>query len=428
MGSVRQQWREKVGEPSNLVVEVRVEVSFPGSADPTCSVQGRVGVPSPARSDDERYHLARLVVLKTILPVLRPNIEMRVLDITTRRLDSSKCGIDVRDDGLSMPRFMWWEKEYVENRYMRALPMRDLNQRFYDIVVNSHDISEGGKLGIRMGTGGVNWMRYLQHVTTEARMRDLPFPLFLDKRYEPDYGKDAFTLSVKGRHSTRAYDGLSKWTADNESELHVVKYGERRFMEAFLKDGQMQISPSRRFDDEGFNQALRDDENSVTVFGARTSDGRVILAHDLPKWWGDRYSMIDFSSSMDRDYMIYCMARPLSPTLFSHFGRAYDACVLIHDMDEFVSRVHEGAKTDFPPTEFDHDQRYVTYIDPLGAIEPIPYVLAGRRATIPFLKHFKHAYQEEFRFVWLPKAPRRDFREVRISIGSLTDIAELLFV
>ena len=428
MGTIRQEWEKQVGEPSHLVVEIRVEVSFPGSVDPTCTVQGRVGVPSMARTVDERNHLAGILVSNTILPELRPTIEMRILNLTTKRLDSSKCSIDVREGGLSMPKFMWWEKEYVENRYMKSLPMKDLNQRFFDIIVNSQDISQGGKIGIRMGTRDINWMRYFQHVTTEARMRDLPFPLFLDKRYEPDYGKDAFNLSVKGGHSTRASNRLSKPMADNNDKFHVVKYGERQFMEAFIRDGQMLISPSRRFDDVGLNQALRDDENSITVFGARTSDGKVIPAHHLPNWWGDRYSMIDFSSSIDRDYMLYCMARSLSPTLFSHFGNDYDACVLIQDIDEFVRRVYEGTKNAFPPSAFHHEHGYVTYIDPLGAIEPIQDVPAKSKPTIPFLKHFKHSYQEEFRFVWLPKQCRRNLQKVCISIGSLADIAELVLL
>ena len=325
-----------------------------------------------------------------------------------------------------MPRFMWWEKEYVEKPYMRALPMRDLNQRFFDIVVNSHEISKGGKLGIRVATRGVEWMRYFGHVTTEAKARELPYPLFLDKRHSPDYDKDNFASSVKGKHAERAYNAVDAWMKKEDSEFYVVKYGERQHMEDFLGHGEILISPSPRFDDKAFGQAVRDDENTASFFGARTSDGRVIPAHDLPGWWGDRYSMIDFTSSMDRNYMMYCMAGSLSPTLFSHFGYSYDSCVLIHDMDEFVRRVETGTRGRFCPDGFVHGRGYVTYVDPLGAIQPIPDIPTGTKVTIPFLKHFKHAYQEEFRFVWVPREPRGDFRNVCLRIGSIEDIAELI--
>ena len=210
MTRTRLHWQEKVGQSSNVAVEMRVEVSFPGSADPTCTVHGRLGVPSPPQSVNERSHLAQFLVSNTILPLLRPILATRILEMTTNKLDSSTCTIDIRDDGLSMPTYMSWEKEYVENRYMRSFPMKDLNQRFSDIAVNSQNITQGGKIGIRMATGGTNWMRYFQHVTTEARMRDLPYPLFLDGRFQPDYAKDAFTASVKAGHSTRAYNRIAK--------------------------------------------------------------------------------------------------------------------------------------------------------------------------------------------------------------------------
>ena len=425
MRKVQKSWALKVGEESNLVVELEVEASVPRFVDPPCRVKGRVGVPSPPHSEDERHYVARVLVEHTVLPKLRPNMELRILDMTTKRIASRRT-VEIVEEGLSMPRFMWWEKEYIENPYMRALPMKDLNQRLFDIIVNSNEISQGGKLGIHVASNGVEWMRYFQHITTEATARELPYPLFLDKRYVPRWNKDAFTLSVKGGYSSRAYKALAKWAGEKGSKFYVVKYGERRFMDGFLKNGDILVSPSRSFDDEAYNQALRDDENSMSVFGARTSDGSVIPAHDLPNWWGDRYSMIDFTSSIDRDYMLYCMGRTLSPTLFAHFGDGYDACILIHDMDEFVKRMEEHTKAYFPPQDFVHAHGFVTYIDPLGAIQPTPDVPEGSTVTIPFLKHFRHAYQDEFRFVWIPKEPTRDFEKVCVSIGSLEDIAEII--
>ena len=422
--NIRKRWAEKVGEASKLVVELHVEASVPRGADPACRVRGSVGVLSPPRSDDERYHLAQVLVGKTVLPLLRPNMEVRILDMTTKRIGTRQHTIKVKD--ISMPRFMWWEKEYVENPYMRALPMKELNQRFFDTMLNSNEISKDGKLGIQVATNGVQWMRYVQHVLTEAKMRELPMPLFLDDRYSPDWAKDAFMSSVKGKHSTSASDAVAAWAKEKDNELYVVKYGEYRFMKEFLESGQMLIQPSRNFDDESYNQALRDDENSASVFGVRTTDGTVIPAHDI-RGWGDRYSMREFSSSMDRDYMMYCMARRLSPTLFSHFGEGYDSCVLIHNMDEFVKRMGECTKKEFPPEDFAHGRDRVTYIDPLGAIQPTPDIPEESKVAIPFLKHFRHTYQDEFRFVWVPRTPMKDgLTKAIVSIGPLEDIAEII--
>ena len=380
----------------------------------------------PPRSDVERDFLAQALLQETVLPALGPKWVLRILDMTTKRVRTLKRTIELADNGLSMPRFMWWEKEYVENPYMRALPMKDLNQRFLDLIANTHDITKAGKLGIRIMTGGVEWMRYFQHVTTEAKMRELPFPLFLDERHSPDWDKDAFFSSVRGDHSARADRAVKQWRETQDRDFHVVKYGEYQFMRAFLESGQIQISPSRTFNNELYNQALRDDENSMTVFGVRTPDGVVVPAHDLPSWWGDRYTMLEFTSSMDRDYLLYCMAGTLSPTLFSHFGQDYDACVLIRDMDAFARRLQEATRECFPAAEFVHAGGQVTYVDPVGAIPPTPSVPERSSIPIPFLKHFRYAYQDEVRFVWVPKEPRLGFEKTVINIGSLRDIAEII--
>ena len=429
MNSVRKKWAERVGKASSLVAELHIEASEPGSADPPCKIRGRVGVPSRPRTDGERNQIACTLLRQTFLPLLRPNMEVRILDMTVTSIGvlSPMVEAEVNEEGgLSMPKFMWWEKEYVENPYMRALPMKELNQRFFDIMTNTHEISQGGKLGIRMTTQNVEWMRYFQHITTEARLRELPFPLFLDNRYSPDWAKDAFISSIKNKHSSRAYQGLTELTQEQSRGFHLVKYGEHRHMSKFLESGHMLISPSKAFDDEAYNQALKDDENTIRIFGLRTRHGDAIPAHDLPSWWGDRYSMVEFSASMDRDYMLYCMSGTLSPTLFAHFGQAYDSCIIIYDLEKFAKRLKQATTRHFSCEEFVYAAGWLTYIDPLGAMEPISKTPKETQTPIPFLKHFGHAYQDEFRFVWIPRTPRTDFEKVCVSIGPLHDIAEII--
>ena len=423
VSKIRKVWACEVGKSSNLVVELHVEASIPKSADPACHVRGHIGVPSLPKNDEERYHLARVLLGKTVLPALRPDLSIRILDITAKQISKQKLTVEVKS--ISMPRFMHWEKEYIENPYMRALPMEDLNQRFFDIIVNSHEINEGGKLGIGVGANGTMWLRFFQHVLMEAKMRELPYPYFLDKRYSLDWDEDSFISSVKGKHSSSAYDACTKWMEEKNNKFHVVKYGEYRYMKRFLKEGQMLIQPSDNFDDESYNQAVRDDENAISIFGARINSNEAIPAHDI-RGWGDRYSMAGLSSSMDRSYMMYCMTRILSPTLFSHFG-PYDSCVLIHDMGEFVKRLDEGTSRYFPTEGFVHARGNVTYIDPLGAIKFTANVQKKTNMIIPFLKHFRHSYQDEYRFVWVPRTPKKHgLTKVNVSIGSLEDIAEII--
>ncbi len=424
---IRTDWAARVGEPSRLVIELHVEAAVPGSGNAWCRVRGSVGVPSAPRSDAERYHLAGVLVGHAGLPRLQRELDLRILDMTTKRLGEERT-IEVGEGGLSMPRSMWWEKEYVERPYMRGLPMKGLNERFHDIALNLLKTTEGGKIGMNITSAGIEWGRYMQHVLEEAGARELPYPLFLDKRHAPDWTKDGITSSVTSGHSVGAFEAVKAWAdGGGDHRFTVAKYGERRWMERLLSDGEILVRPSADYDDEAFNRAQRDDENSVSVFGARTGDGTAVPASDLPGWWGDRYSMTEFAAKMDRDYMLYCMARTLSPTLFSHFGEEYDACVLIHDFDEFARRVDEGTRNCFPPGEFLHAHCWTTYIDPLSAIQPTPK--PRKRSTaipIPFLKHFRYAYQKEYRFVWVPSEPRSGLEATCVRIGPLGDIAEII--
>ena len=96
-------------------------------------------------------------------------------------------------------------------------------------------------------------------------------------------------------------------------------------------------------------------------------------------------------------------------------------------MDEFARRVDEGTRSCFPPAEFVHTHCQTTYIDPLGAIQPTPEPPeGGDRIPIPCLKHFRHAYQAEYRFVWVPTEPHNVFTNTCVSIGSIEDIAEII--
>ena len=248
---VRNDWAGKVGEPSQLVVELHVEAQVPRSADPPCGVRGRVGVPSAPRSDAERHYVARTLVDHTVLPLLRSELELRILEMTTVPLSNERT-VEVDERGLSMPTFMWWEKEYVEHPYMRALPMKDLNCRFHDLVPNALKITKGGKVGMEITTGEIQWARYHQHIFMEATRRELPYPLFLDKRYAPDWSRDGFSSSVKGRHSSRAYEAVKKWAESGPgSQFSVLKYGEKQFMEKILggrRDANQPLSFVRRRD------------------------------------------------------------------------------------------------------------------------------------------------------------------------------------
>ena len=40
-------------------------------------------------------------------------------------------------------------------------------------------------------------------------------------------------------------------------------------------------------------------------------------------------------------------------------------------------------------------------------------------------KHFRYAYQREYRLAWVPSSPRHDLTALDVSVENLTDIAEI---
>jgi hypothetical protein len=62
----------------------------------------------------------------------------------------------------------------------------------------------------------------------------------------------------------------------------------------------------------------------------------------------------------------------------------------------------------------------VKYLDPLNTMPD--------KIKLFFSKHFRYAYQNEFRVAWLPQKPISKLQPLFISLGSLEDIAEILTV
>ncbi len=93
-----------------------------------------------------------------------------------------------------------------------------------------------------------------------------------------------------------------------------------------------------------------------------------------------------------------------------------DACLVIHEPEVFADRINRAMTRYFP--KWRSDCNYVEYYDPLRVtpreIEPI------------WFKHFRYAYQQEIRLIWLPPEPVEKLDYVTVALGSLEDIAELV--
>ena len=110
---------------------------------------GKLGVPYTPKSNEERKFLASYLVSCTFLPTLRTDLECSLLTLQVERSHPlARFDVEVRDENIQMAQFMWWEKSYFDNPYLRTLSLEELNHRFNDIINNMIRINKAGKVGL----------------------------------------------------------------------------------------------------------------------------------------------------------------------------------------------------------------------------------------------------------------------------------------
>jgi hypothetical protein len=99
--------------------------------------------------------------------------------------------------------------------------------------------------------------------------------------------------------------------------------------------------------------------------------------------------------------------------LLDDFG--YDSFVVIYDVGDFAKRLAGAVRAARP--ELQMDARNVNYFD--------PYFCATWQLKQGFSKHFRYAYQKEWRFIWPMTAQQSRNDAFFIRLGSLKGIASL---
>ena len=63
---------------------------------------------------------------------------------------------------------------------------------------------------------------------------------------------------------------------------------------------------------------------------------------------------------------------------------------------------------------------------PRDVVSTVPLATPDRRVDVHLCKHFRYAYQNEFRFVWLPDELQRDLPTVFLELGRLKEFCEII--
>jgi hypothetical protein len=195
----------------------------------------------------------------------------------------------------------------------------------------------------------------------------------------------------------------------------LVRFSKWKYNEDALNSGRIRISPASHYADSSLNSAQYDEELrhfSVTpherlefvLYGVDTPGGAEhVLPHEPLELF--RYMEVP-------NFYVLCCSSQYGLRMFHDFEA--DSALVIRDIDEFSKRL-DAAVSQFVQSGFCQGQ--VSYYD--------PYII-NRKHLIPgFSKHFRYAYQDEYRFIWTPK-PTEQLTPFFVDIGPMHEIAELI--
>jgi hypothetical protein len=287
-------------------------------------------------------------------------------------------------------------------RYLKHIPARELRARYLalrrhlrDAEIAANEDKRLWDLPIGDYRAPTFWIRKELLTVEEFRLRGDPLPT------------DAL-VPVRTRHVMRPVSLNGKTPGGDE---FLVKYGKCDHLIPMLERGAIRLSAARVFKEKENNEAQWDDELNKDDFspGECVKITLVGTDQDLRVDGNLRYT------KSIADYYLLCMSVDFCPDLITAFDG--DGCVIIHNPNEFTSRLQKATRLVLPDRDFADFN--VEYYDPYE-LEP------GQRPHPVMSKALNFVYQKEHRFSWVSRCGDRPERHLDVEIGSLKDIAELV--
>jgi hypothetical protein len=298
--------------------------------------------------------------------------------------------------------------QYRADRYMAHLSPAELRQRFLDVLSNTVELLDSGQLGLAQAPADpAFWMSRFTHLHEEFTLRQTGLPAF------PSLGPDAPKCLPRPTHPDHPPSVAILKTLPARGDA-LFKYGQHQNLKKVFTEGTIRLNPASSYEDPSLNPAVRDAELTFTyqvrpspLTGSFTDplNGTTLL---IPPGQGFKYTV-----STD-DYLVFCCAAARSNRLYQAFPA--DACLVITDPSRFLREAGEAGQGDLPGYSFGYAG--VRYVDPLIATPD------GR--PVHAIKHFRFAYQKEFRCIWQPKPGASRLEPVDLRLPHLRDYSVLV--
>jgi hypothetical protein len=297
-----------------------------------------------------------------------------------------------------------WRREYRQGRYIEHLSDEELRQRALDVFNDFAELSPDGKLSLQgFHDGGKPWFVLWTHVVEEFELRFGPFPNGFSNGF-------FHTAGFPDPRSPLAAPAAALVRSVTDIVPPVlVKYGKAEHLERMLELGEIRVSPASLYSDPSLNPAIHDDELALFIQPGPKRFRMDVLDGQTRKYKGRIYPAGNKVYRRSKsNYYVYCLSQRLAPRLFVDFEA--NACVVIRDPLRFENTVCRAMKIEYP--DWTDGAEAVMYLDPLNSTLDDLDVFTR--------KHFRFAYQREYRLAWLPPAPVHVLQPVTLKIGSLS--------
>jgi hypothetical protein len=306
-----------------------------------------------------------------------------------------KDAISSSKDSLNSYDPEFWEFQYETYRYLERVSDSSLAERYQDILCNMKALISRDRdvIPIQSFLSSWYWFRKEHQTRLEFYIRNIA-PLV--------------TVPIGISFNNLASGAPTRPKHPNAGDV-LFRYDKYTYLDELVSHGMMRIGPASSFVKIENDIARQDEECSKKSFlpGAHTRittlDGIDIpIIGDVER------------KTTSPNYYAFCMSCDWDQELFKYFKA--DACVVIKDVEGFVSRIEAAAKQQLPNWYFHHCP--VHYFDPYERI-PNEYIDAGMS------KDFKFSYQREYRFIWMPLNGEQADGYKLLALGNINNQVEI---
>jgi hypothetical protein len=300
-----------------------------------------------------------------------------------------------------------WRYNYRQRRYLQHASSDEIKQRLQDLMDNMCDFNADGKVAMKSLNEEGKWTVLFTHVLEELDLR----------------GESARPELLQGGH----FDGRRYVNCKRAAELwrghdlsigtYLLKFSKLKYLRPLLNVGSLRIAPASYYRDPSLNFSIRDSELEFTeeLYGAKVHhppNGDYSVPQDQ---WIEMPIIGNVKSTLrsDSDYYIACFSSSYEYRLYDDFEA--EACLVIKDIGRFANSLKSRTEEVLPG-----------WTSSFGGVDYRDPYYPNRNMNIFFGKHFRYAYQKEFRFVWEPPTKRESLKPIHVELGPLKEYCELL--